>query len=183
MIVFSQQGHILYTSDSIISLLRHLPKELKSSTIYELVHEDDRPEIFKILMEADAKKNEPELLKDKRYNFECRMRKGSLEPRETVNYESVRFNGSFSFFKNSEAKILDGSDQEEQCCFVATVRLQNTLLTREMTMSIEKEKEFASRHSLDWKFLFLDQRGPPVLGYLPLKYLAHPSMNTTTMTI
>lgn len=55
-------------------------------------------------MEADAKKNEPELLKDKRYNFECRMRKGSLEPRETVNYESVRFNGSFSFFKNSEGK-------------------------------------------------------------------------------
>ena len=25
MIVFSQQGHILYTSDSVISLLRHLP--------------------------------------------------------------------------------------------------------------------------------------------------------------
>ncbi|PIK34024.1 putative circadian locomoter output cycles protein kaput [Apostichopus japonicus] len=158
MIVFSQQGHILYASDSIISLLRHLPKDLKSSTIYELVHEDDRPEIFKILMEADAKKDEPKVLRDKRYNFLCRIRKGSLEPSEKVQYEAVRFNGSFSFFKNSEAKLLDMGDQEEQCCFVATVRLQNSQLTREMAMSTEKEKEFASRHSLDWKFLFLDQR-------------------------
>ncbi|XP_071846569.1 uncharacterized protein [Apostichopus japonicus] len=171
MIVFSQQGHILYASDSIISLLRHLPKDLKSSTIYELVHEDDRPEIFKILMEADAKKDEPKVLRDKRYNFLCRIRKGSLEPSEKVQYEAVRFNGSFSFFKNSEAKLLDMGDQEEQCCFVATVRLQNSQLTREMAMSTEKEKEFASRHSLDWKFLFLDQRGPPVLGYLPFEVL------------
>lgn len=170
MIVFSQQGHILYTSDSIISLLRHLPKELKSSTIYELVHEDDRPEIFKILMEADAKKNELELLKNKRYNFECRMRKGSLENTEKVQYEAVRFNGSFSFIEKSDVNVQDG-DKEEQCCFVATVRLQHSQLTREMTLLNEKEKEFTSRHSLDWKFLFLDHRGPPVLGYLPFEVL------------
>lgn len=33
MIVFSQQGHILYTSDSVISLLRHLPVRCSSPLI------------------------------------------------------------------------------------------------------------------------------------------------------
>ena len=32
MIVFSQQGHILYTSDSVISLLRHLPVRCSSAS-------------------------------------------------------------------------------------------------------------------------------------------------------
>lgn len=55
-------------------------------------------------MEADAKKNELEHLKNKRYNFECRMRKGSLENTEKVQYEAVRFNGSFSFIEKSDGE-------------------------------------------------------------------------------
>ncbi|KAJ8027899.1 Neuronal PAS domain-containing protein 2 [Holothuria leucospilota] len=35
MIVFSQQGHILYTSDSIISLLRHLPVSITMQSSFQ----------------------------------------------------------------------------------------------------------------------------------------------------
>lgn len=31
--------------------------------------------------------------------------------------------------------------------------------------------EFTSRHSLEWKFLFLDHRAPPIIGYLPFEVL------------
>ncbi|NWT62890.1 NPAS2 protein, partial [Erythrocercus mccallii] len=32
-------------------------------------------------------------------------------------------------------------------------------------------EEFTSRHSLEWKFLFLDHRAPPIIGYLPFEVL------------
>lgn len=31
--------------------------------------------------------------------------------------------------------------------------------------------EFISRHSLEWKFLFLDHRAPPIIGYMPFEVL------------
>ena len=33
------------------------------------------------------------------------------------------------------------------------------------------KSEFTSRHSLEWKFLFLDHRAPPIIGYLPFEVL------------
>ncbi|TNN40868.1 Circadian locomoter output cycles protein kaput [Liparis tanakae] len=35
----------------------------------------------------------------------------------------------------------------------------------------EPHEEFTSRHSLEWKFLFLDHRAPPLIGYLPFEVL------------
>jgi PAS domain len=33
------------------------------------------------------------------------------------------------------------------------------------------KSEFTSRHSLEWKFLFLDHRAPPIIGYMPFEVL------------
>ena len=45
----------------------------------------------------------------------------------------------------------------DQVCFFCTVRLKTCQLVREMSM-VDDNKEFTSRHSLEWKFLFLDHR-------------------------
>ncbi|XP_022091506.1 circadian locomoter output cycles protein kaput-like isoform X3 [Acanthaster planci] len=170
LIVFSQQGHILYTSCSITSLLRHLPKDLENCTIYELVHEDDRPKIFKILSEVDSSRdNEGELL-SKRFTFHCQMRRGSLQPNELVEYETVKIHGNFTMINKDEG-VLPLDMGMARYCFVATVRLQTTQLSREMATFSEQQNKFMSRHSLDWKFLFLDHRGPPIIGYLPFEVL------------
>ncbi|XP_030836278.1 circadian locomoter output cycles protein kaput isoform X1 [Strongylocentrotus purpuratus] len=170
MIVFSQQGHILYTSDSVISLLRHLPKDLESCTIYELIHEDDRPEMFKILSRADPSNGTPDIL-GQRFSFSCHMRRGTLEPDKPAEYEPIRFNGSFSLLKTGQAAAFTDMVTTPRYCFVATVRLLSTQLSREMATFTEKGNEFTSRHSLDWKFLFLDHRAPPIIGYLPFEVL------------
>ena len=43
-------------------------------------------------------------------------------------------------------------------CFCCTVRLQTSHIIREMSSVDELTCEFTSRHSLEWKFLFLDHR-------------------------
>lgn len=44
-------------------------------------------------------------------------------------------------------------------------------LIREMSIVDSSKSEFTSRHSLEWKFLFLDHRAPPIIGYLPFEVL------------
>ncbi|CAN8012851.1 unnamed protein product, partial [Ixodes pacificus] len=56
-------------------------------------------------------------------------------------------------------------------CFVAMVRLQTPQLLRELILCDGSRNEFSSRHSLEWKFLYLDHRAPPIIGYLPFEVL------------
>lgn len=55
--------------------------------------------------------------------------------------------------------------------FVGTGRLQTPQLIRELSVTDNTKSEFTSRHSLEWKFLFLDHRAPPIIGYLPFEVL------------
>jgi circadian locomoter output cycle kaput protein len=64
--------------------------------------------------------------------------------------------------------------QLERTVFVCTARLQTTQLLRELPLvhaSSRSAAEFTSRYSLEWKFLFLDHRAPPIIGYLPFELL------------
>lgn len=54
--------------------------------------------------------------------------------------------------------------------FVGTGRLITPHLISEVTFSCESNKsEFTSRHNLDWKFLALDSRATPIIGYVQLE--------------
>ena len=44
-------------------------------------------------------------------------------------------------------------------------------LLREMPVMHNAKGEFTSRYSLEWKFLFLDHRAPPIIGYLSFEVL------------
>lgn len=55
--------------------------------------------------------------------------------------------------------------------FVATARLQTAQLIRELPIVSSSKHEFTSRYSLEWKFLFLDHRAPPIIGFLPFELL------------
>lgn len=55
--------------------------------------------------------------------------------------------------------------------FVGTGRVRTPQLIKEMPLVDSTKSEFTSRHSLEWKFLFLDHRAPPIIGYLPFELL------------
>lgn len=62
-------------------------------------------------------------------------------------------------------------DADSKFSFVGTGRLATPQLIREMSIVDSTKSEFTSRHSLEWKFLFLDHRAPPIIGYLPFELL------------
>ena len=52
----------------------------------------------------------------------------------------------------------------EKIVFVATGRLVTPQLIRELPVVHSSQSEFISRHSLEWKFLLVDHRAPPIIG-------------------
>lgn len=64
--------------------------------------------------------------------------------------------------KNEGEEFSESNDSIHSAnyIFVATGRLLNANLVREMSVVVDTENhEFSSKHSLEWKFLFLDPRG------------------------
>ncbi|CAH2300217.1 circadian locomoter output cycles kaput isoform X1 [Pelobates cultripes] len=177
-------GNIIYVSESVTPLLEHLPSDLVDQSVFNFVPEGEHSEVYKILstrtlesgsLNSDYLKTKNEL------EFCCHILRGTVDPKEPATYEFVKFIGNFKSLNNVSNSMHNGFDgalqrslkstYEERVCFVATVRLATPQFIKEMCTVEEPNEEFTSRHSLEWKFLFLDHRAPPIIGYLPFEVL------------
>ncbi|XP_071669588.1 circadian clock protein PASD1 isoform X3 [Patagioenas fasciata] len=184
LIALTTDGIIIYVSDSVSSLLGHLPSDLVDQNILNFLPEQEQSEVYKLLsphvlmtdpVAADF------LNAEKQIEFCCHLARGNLDPNEPLMYEYVKFVVDFKYFTHVPTPSCNGfesaiarafrSATEEQVCLVATVRLVTPQLLKELCNVEEPCEEFTSRHSLEWKFLFLDHRAPPIIGYLPFEVL------------
>ncbi|KAJ8336356.1 hypothetical protein SKAU_G00375760 [Synaphobranchus kaupii] len=177
-------GNIIYVSESVTSLLEHLPSDLVDQNLLNFLPLGEHSEVYKVLSTQmlEGETLTPEYLKTKnQLEFCCHMLRGTIDPKEPPVYEYVKFIGNFKSLNkvsNSTRNGLEGVIQrslrpafEDRVCFIATVRLAKPQFIKEMCTVEEPNEEFTSRHSLEWKFLFLDHRAPPIIGYLPFEVL------------
>ncbi|XP_075773223.1 neuronal PAS domain-containing protein 2 isoform X2 [Pelodiscus sinensis] len=184
VIAVTTDGSIIYASDSITPLLGHLPCDVMDQNLLNFLPEQEHSEVYKILSSHTllADSASPDYLKtDNDLEFYCHLLRGSLNLKEFPTYEYIKFVGNFRSYSNvptSTCNCFDGAVPRayrtslgKQVCFVATVRLATPQFLKEMCIVEEPLEEFTSRHSLEWKFLFLDHRAPPIIGYLPFEVL------------
>ncbi|XP_051496302.1 neuronal PAS domain-containing protein 2 isoform X2 [Apus apus] len=184
IIAVTTGGSIIYVSDSITPLLGHLPCDVLDQNLLNFLPEQEHSEIYKILsscMLMTDSASSDYLKTDNELEFYCHLLRGSLNPKEFPTYEYIKFVGNFRSYSNVPNSTCNGFDEAvprayrtspgKQVCFVATVRLATPQFLKEMCIVEEPLEEFTSRHSLEWKFLFLDHRAPPIIGYLPFEVL------------
>uniref|UniRef100_A0A8C2V3T2 Neuronal PAS domain protein 2 n=1 Tax=Chinchilla lanigera TaxID=34839 RepID=A0A8C2V3T2_CHILA len=184
IIAVTTDGSILYVSDSITPLLGHLPSDVMDQNLLNFLPEQEHSEVYKMLSSHMllTESPSPEFLKsDNDLEFYCHLLRGSLNPKEFPTYEYIKFVGNFRSYNNVPSPSCNGFDNTlsrpcrvplgEEVCFIATVRLATPQFLKEMCIVDEPLEEFTSRHSLEWKFLFLDHRAPPIIGYLPFEVL------------
>ncbi|XP_026727897.1 circadian locomoter output cycles protein kaput isoform X1 [Trichoplusia ni] len=174
VMVFSATGQIFYVSESITSLLGHNPVDIVNKSIFDLAFEDDRPSLYNLLQNPSSANELMPTGKENEIRFQCHLKRGSLDFRDDPSYELVQFNGHFR--TNMEQVDSDDisayqTDHESRLLFVCTGRLYTPQLIRDVSLVDSNRSEFTSRHSLEWKFLFLDHRAPPIIGYLPFEVL------------
>ncbi|KAM9314602.1 circadian locomoter output cycles protein kaput-like isoform 2-T2 [Pholidichthys leucotaenia] len=183
-IAIMTDGNIVYVSESVTSLLEHLPADLVDQNLLNFLPVGEHSEVYKALSThpSDPESLSTDYLKTKNHmEFCCHMLRGAIDPKESPVYEYVKFIGNFkslrnvpNMARNGLAGVLQRSLQpafDDEVCFVATVRLAKPQFIKEMCTVEEPNEEFTSRHSLEWKFLFLDHRAPPIIGYLPFEVL------------
>ncbi|XP_036403914.1 neuronal PAS domain-containing protein 2-like isoform X2 [Megalops cyprinoides] len=184
LIALTTDGNIIYVSDSVSSLTGHLPSDMVDQNILNFLPEREHGEIYKLLsshmlmtdpITADFLENETHI------EFCCHLARGNIDPKEPPTYEYVKFVGDFKFHNHVPTSSCNGfelalprtlqSSLEEQVCLVATVRLATPQFLKDLCNIEDPCDEFTSRHSLEWKFLFLDHRASPIIGYLPFEVL------------
>ncbi|XP_067368321.1 circadian locomoter output cycles protein kaput isoform X3 [Channa argus] len=177
-------GNIIYVSESVTSLLEHLPSDLVDQNLLNFLPMGEHSHVYKALSShiMEGETLTPEYLKTKnQLEFCCHMLRGTIDPKEPPVYEYVKFIGNFKSLNNVPNCTQNGfegviqrslhSSFEDKVCLIATVRLAKPQFIKEMCTVEEPNEEFTSRHSLEWKFLFLDHRAPPIIGYLPFEVL------------
>ncbi|XP_043951403.1 circadian locomoter output cycles protein kaput isoform X4 [Drosophila biarmipes] len=194
MMVFSSMGSIFYASESITSQLGYLPQDLYNMTIYDLAYEMDHEALLNIFMNPTPviEPRQTDISSSNQITFYTHLRRGGMEKVDANAYELVKFVGYFRNDTNtstgSSSEASNGSngqpavlprifqqnpsaEVDKKLVFVGTGRVQNPQLIREMSIIDPTSNEFTSKHSMEWKFLFLDHRAPPIIGYMPFEVL------------
>ncbi|KAM4699546.1 large ribosomal subunit protein eL31 isoform 1-T1 [Discoglossus pictus] len=179
LIAVTTDGNIIYVSDSITPLLGHLPADIMYQSLLNFLPDQEHSDIYKLLSSDSASLTN--LNADNALEFCCHLRRGTMNPKEFQTYEYIKFVGNFrscSYGPNSSCNGYEGAVSRtyrpqlgKQMCFVATVRLVTPQFLKEICIIEESFEEFTSRHSLEWKFLYLDHRAPPIIGYSPIEVL------------
>ncbi|CAL8362564.1 unnamed protein product [Lota lota] len=177
-------GNIIYVSDSVSSLIGHLPSDMVDQNILNFLPEREHSDVYKLLsshMLSSDPAGSDFLDSESHVEFCCHLARGNMDPKEPPVYEYVKFVGDFKFHNNGPALSSNGlepalprtlqSSLEEQVCLIATVRLVTPQFLKDLCNVEDPCEEFTSRHSLEWKFLFLDHRASPIIGYLPFEVL------------
>ncbi|XP_050361138.1 circadian locomoter output cycles protein kaput isoform X1 [Nymphalis io] len=174
VMVFSANGCIYYVSESIMSLLGHKPSDMVNKSIFDLAFDDDRSNLYALLQNPSMVLQPNQTISsENEIRFQCHLQRGTLDFRDDITYELIQFKGHFRTYmeQNDSSDILYQQDQDSRLLFVCTGKLCTPQLIRDVSLVDTSRSEFTSRHSLEWKFLFLDHRAPPIIGYLPFEVL------------
>ncbi|XP_073836620.1 circadian locomoter output cycles kaput protein Clock [Musca autumnalis] len=188
IIVFGSSGSIFYTSDSVTAQLGYLPCDLMKMTIFDVSYEMDHEILLNMFLNPKPliAPMQTDINIRNQKTFFLHLKRGGIENGDRASFELVKFVG---YFRN-DAKVEvvaqntqtplprvlqrnSGSSLEldHKLIFVGTGRLQMPQMIREITVTDPTCSEFTSKHSMEWKFLFLDQRAPPIIGYMPFEVL------------
>ncbi|XP_048391233.2 circadian locomoter output cycles protein kaput [Stegostoma tigrinum] len=180
-IAITTDGSIIHVSENVTPLLEHLPSDLQDQNLLNFLPEVEQADVYKFLSAQVLESNSliPDYLNSKnQLEFCCHMLRGAVDPEEPPVYEYVKFIGNLKSLNSVSSSPRNGFEgvilkptYEKRVCFVATVRLATPQFIKEICTVEEPNEEFISRHSLEWKFLFLDHRAPPIIGYLPFEVL------------
>ncbi|KAK6167012.1 hypothetical protein SNE40_021125 [Patella caerulea] len=178
VMVFDQQGKILYVSESVTSLLGYISQDLLNQSLYNILFERERVQLHALLTSPKVHTvgcdipyfNNP----SNQVTFSCHLKRGSLDPTAPFLYEYVSFTGSSHKLSpeietsGEEPSFYSTQEINTFCC---VVQLKTAQILREVLITDDSTREFTSRLSMEWKFLYLDHRASPIIGYLPFEVL------------
>ncbi|XP_044068486.1 nuclear receptor coactivator 3-like isoform X2 [Siniperca chuatsi] len=151
LFVVNREGSIVFVSDNVTQYLQYKQEELINTSVYNILHEDDREEFHKNLPKTNINGVSwgSEAARQKSHTFTCRMQvkfghahspmeEGSGGPR----YETMQC------FALTQPKAMIEEGEDLQSCMICVAR---------RVTAMERTESFNTRHELSGKLIQIDQ--------------------------
>lgn len=148
LFVVNREGSIVFVSDNVTHYLQYKQEELINTSVYNLIHEDDREEFHKNLPKANAPNGAPwggETLRQRSHTFNCRMLLNwpSEERPGGQRYETMQC------FALTQPRAMMEEGEDFHSCMICVAR---------RITAVERTERFCTRHELSGKLIEIEQQ-------------------------
>lgn len=148
LFVVNREGSIVFVSDNVTHYLQFKQEELINTSVYNIIHEDDREEFHKNLPKANAPNGAPwggETLRQRSHTFNCRMLMNcpSEERPGGHRYETMQC------FALTQPRAMMEEGEDFHSCMICVAR---------RITALERTERFSTRHELSGKLIEIEQQ-------------------------
>lgn len=148
LFVVNREGSIVFVSDNVTHYLQYKQEELINTSVYNIIHEDDREEFHKNLPKANAPNGAPwggETLRQRSHTFNCRMLLNwpSEERPGGQRYETMQC------FALTQPRAMMEEGEDFHSCMICVAR---------RITAVERTERFSTRHELSGKLIEIEQQ-------------------------
>ncbi|TKS70178.1 Aryl hydrocarbon receptor nuclear translocator-like protein 1 [Collichthys lucidus] len=159
-VVDCDRGKILFVSESVYKILNYSQNDLIGQSLFDYLHPKDIGKVKEQLSSVVT------ILREKTTDAKT-DRKG---------FCTIHSTGYLKSWSPTEVDLDENNEPDnEGCnlsCLVAVGRLHPHTVSQPVQSHVKvKPVEFVSRHAIDGKFVFVDQRATAILAYLPQELL------------
>ncbi|XP_051932407.1 nuclear receptor coactivator 3-like [Hippocampus zosterae] len=154
LFVVNREGSIVFVSDNVTQYLQYKQEELINTSVYNIIHDDDREAFHKNLPKSAGPNGGSwagEAPRQKSHTFNCRMlvnslhghRRGSSEDRGGgQRYETMQC------FALTQPRAMMEEGEDLQSCMICVAR---------RITALERTERFSTRHELSGKLIEIEQ--------------------------
>uniref|UniRef100_A0A8C6U301 Nuclear receptor coactivator 3 n=1 Tax=Neogobius melanostomus TaxID=47308 RepID=A0A8C6U301_9GOBI len=148
LFVVNREGSIVFVSDNVTHYLQYKQEELINTSVYNIIHEDDREEFHKNLPKPNAPNGAPwggETLRQRSHTFNCRMllNRPSEERPVGQRYETMQC------FALTQPRAMMEEGEDFHSCMICVAR---------RITAVERTERFSTRHELSGKLIEIEQQ-------------------------
>ncbi|KAL5007977.1 hypothetical protein ScPMuIL_013558 [Solemya velum] len=181
IIIISKEGDLIFVSEAVSKFLGIQQIDLMGQSIYEFVHPCDHDEIRDILSIRPHKKNG--FLRSEIKTFFMRLKctltsKGRNVNLKSATYKVIKCMGRLTQACTvNEDKVFDKNDETENGISSFLLAIAEPIPHPSNIESPLDSRTFLSRHSMDMKFTYCDERIKELIGYNSEKLIGHSLFN------
>nr|XP_020448606.1 nuclear receptor coactivator 3-like isoform X2 [Monopterus albus] len=155
LFVVNREGSIVFVSDNVTQYLQYRQEELINTSVYNIIHDEDREEFHKNLPKSSAPNGASwgaEAPRQKSHTFNCRMLVNFVHgqshslPEERAGgqrYETMQC------FALTQPRAMMEEGEDLQSCMICVAR---------RITAVERTERFSTRHELSGKLIEIEQQ-------------------------
>ncbi|TNM88420.1 hypothetical protein fugu_004674 [Takifugu bimaculatus] len=156
LFVVNREGSIVFVSDNVTQYLQYKQEELINTSVYNIIHDEDREEFHKNLPKTNVSNGAPwggDTPRQKSHTFNCRMLVNTVHGQSHGLSEErppggQRYEAMQCFALTQHRAMMEEGEDLHSCMICVARRI----------IAVERTERFSTRHELSGKLVEIEQQ-------------------------